>query len=234
MPIVGVGPKFREKCYAILLFLARNGPMKKKKILLQIEPTIDKPALYKALTRLHKEEFITFTKIERGHQRGVNSEISKKGLLELLWFYPRGPTASALRSKMLGLLDKSPGLRADPEWVVTVQSLLPLVQKLNTKLLPPRASGGINEEYVLSMIWNDPQEALRKLIGWIEATLLMEGSDKEVRTHDEAFGELQTILEKHPTYLKLARQVMKREITRYARIQEIKKAMQHFVATTNF
>jgi DNA-binding PadR family transcriptional regulator len=209
--------------------------MKKKQIMLQIEPEIDKPALYKALTRLHEEEFITFTKIERGNQRGINSEISKKGLLELLNYYSRGPTGSALRTKMLDLISRSPGLRADPEWIVTVQSLMPLVQKLKTRILPSRASDTeISEEYVLSMIWDDPREALRKLIRWIEVTLLMEGSNEQVRPPDEAFQELQTILQKHPIYLKLAREVTKKEIIRYVRMLQIKKAMQKFVATTPF
>ncbi|MGO9644780.1 MAG: hypothetical protein ACLPY5_08550 [Candidatus Bathyarchaeia archaeon] len=236
----GRGPKFIEKCYRILLFLAYNGPTKKQHIILLIEPAIDKPTVYKALKQLHEERFITFRKSQRWSDRGVRSEISRKGLLELLRIYFRGPIASALRRQIFDLMDKSPDLRADQEWIATVQSLMPLIQKLTTTILSSGSTASqasnadMNKEYVLSMIWEDPQEALRKLIQWIEVVLLMEGRDKQVRAPAEAFDELQTILQKHPMYLKVTRKVMKREIARYGRMLRIKRAMQKFVATTPF
>lgn len=208
--------------------------MKKKQIELQIEPPIDKPALHEALAQLEQEGWITFRKIERGSARGVNSEITQKGLLELLWYYSQGPTARALRKKMLDLIDKSPALKAGPEWVATVQSLIPLTQKLKTRILPTALDTGINEPYILSMIWDDPRDALRNLIGWIEVTCLMENSNEQVRAPEKAFQELQTTLKKHPTYSKLAVEVMKGEIARYDRMTHVKKAMEKFVATNPF
>jgi DNA-binding PadR family transcriptional regulator len=206
--------------------------MNKKQIELQIEPPIDKPALHEALARLEKENWITFRKIERGSARGVNSEITQKGLLELLWYYSRGPTARALRKKVFDLIDKSPALKADPEWVATVQSLTQLIQKLKTRILPTASDADINEEYTLSMIWDGPREALRKLIGWIEVTCLMENN--QVPAPEKAFQELQTTLKKHPKYSKLAAEVAKGEIARYGRITDVKKALKHFVATNPF
>src|SRR5208282_2211445 len=206
-----------------------------KYIMLEVKPAIDKPTVYKALSQLQEEGYITFRKRERGSDRGVRSEISKEGLLELLRHHSRGPTASALRTKMLDLIDMSPALRADPEWVATVQSLIPLIKKMKTRILPSIGSNAdIDEAYILSMIWDDPREALRNLIGWIEVTCLMESNNKQVRAREEAFRELQTILKKRPMYSKLAVEVMKGEIERYDRMTSVKKAMENFVATTPF
>jgi len=213
-----------------LLFLAYNGPTKKKHITFQIRPAIDKPTVYKALKQLNEDGYITFKKKERGSDRGVKSEISQEGLLELLRFHSRGPTASTLRTKMFDLINKSPALRADPEWIVTVQSLIPLIKKINTRILPSRASNvEIDEEYILEMIWQDPRKALGKLISLIEFTCLTESSYDQARAPDEAFRELQTIFQKRPMYAKLAVEVVKTEIERYDRMIRVKKAMEDFV-----
>jgi len=214
-----------------LLFLAYNGPTKKKHIILQIKPAIDKPTVYKALEQLNEDEYITFEKNERGSDRGVKSEISQKGLIELLRFYSRDHTASKLRTKVLDLIDKSPGLKADPEWIATVQLLIPLIKKIETSTWPSWAStADVDEREMLEMIWQDPQEALDKSIRLIEVTCLMESSNIQARAPDEAFRELQTILQKRPTYATMAVEVMKREIERYGRMIRVKQAMENFVA----
>ena len=230
----GKGPKFIEKCYRILLFLAYNGPTKKQHITFQIKPAIDKATVYEALTHLHEEKFIAFNKSEQWSDRGVRSKILRKGLLELLRIYSLGPIASELRTKFFDLIDLSPDLRVDQEWKATVRSLLPLIQKLETRISTRVSDADVIDKYVLSMIWEEPQEALRKLIRWIEIALLMKASNKRVRAPDKLFRKLQTILRKHPKYLKLARKVMKNEIARYNRILQIKKAMQNFVTSTPF
>ena len=80
------------------------------------------------------------------------------------------------------------------------------------------------------MIWEDPRKALGKLISLIEFTCLTESSNVHAQAPDEAFRELQTILQKRPTYAKLTVECMKMEIKRYDRMIRVKKAMEDYVA----
>ncbi len=236
MSIVGEGrgPKFMEKCYRILLFLAHNGATKKAHIINQIEPAIDKPTVYKALAQLKEKGYITSKKIERWSDRGVKSEISRKGLLQLLEIYFRGPTASELRTHIFDLINKNPALRADPEWVATVQSLMPLIKKINAIISSRESVADIDEAEILPIVWQDPQVALGNLVRLAVAACLMETSNKQARVHREVLWELKTILQKHPMYLKLGIEVMKGEIERYDRMMHVKEAMEDFVATNSF
>src|SRR5208337_3502806 len=135
------------------------------------------------------------------------------------------------RTKVLDLIDKSPGLKADREWIATVQALIPLIKKIKTRTSPSwTPNPDVGEREMLEMIWQNPREALGKLIGWIEVTLLMESQNKQAPAPDEAFQELQTILQKRPTYMNLAVEIVKTEIQRYDRVMRVKKAMENFVA----
>lgn len=217
MTLIDRGPRFIEQCYRILLFLAFNGSTKKNHIILRVKPKIDKPKVYKALKRLHEEGWITFQRRKKwGPERGVYSEISRKGLLELLR-YCRGPTATALRKRIFDIIAKSPGLNADEEWVNAVRSLIPLLVEMT-----PWAAGNFEGNVLLPMmIWQEPRDAVRELIRSIQNTGLGESNAERIGlVVAERIRELQNILRNHPKYAALATQIIQEETKRINDMQD--------------